>query len=121
MIGATYKPVKSDNGDYIYDVFEQLYRPFRNWSVTIKKNPVTLEDDDENGVYGDVIKHTVKAFDGHIGSWEEAPTRYNMVRLREDPEDETKYKYLSEEKSFSETGHYKGKVYNYTVTYPKGY
>lgn len=121
MIGATYKPVKSDNGDYIYDVFEQLYRPFRNWSVTIKKNPVTLEDDEKNGVYGDVIKHTVKAFDGHIGSWEEAPTRYNMVRLREDPEDETKYKYLSEEKSFPETGHYKGKVYNYTVTYPKGY
>lgn len=121
MIGATYKPVKSDNGDYIYDVFEQLYRPFRNWSVTIKKNPVTLEDDEKNGVYGDVIKHTVKAFDGHIGSWEETPTRYNMVRLREDPEDETKYKYLSEEKSFPETGHYKGKVYNYTVTYPKGY
>ena len=127
MIGATYKPVKSDDGDYIYDVFEQVYRPFRNWSVTEKRNPVNFETDNEKGVYGDATEHPMKAFDGHIGSWEETPTRYRMVRLREDPintkneDNSLKYKYLPEEITVDEIGHYKDEAYDYTVTYPIGY
>jgi hypothetical protein len=69
----------------------------------------------------------MKAFDGHIGSWEETPTRYRMVRLREDPintkneDNSLKYKYLPEEITVDEIGHYKDEAYDYTVTYPIGY
>jgi hypothetical protein len=124
MLGATYKPIKDDDGDYIFDVFEQVYRPFRNWSTEEKRHPITYEltdIDSKIGVFGDVIKHPVKLFDGHLGSWEEEPTRYRMVRLREDPEDPNKYQYLPKEIKIREVGYYKGNTYPYINTYPAGY
>ena len=120
-ISATYKPIKSDSGDYIYDVFEQVYRPFRDWSVTEKRNPVTFEEDDTVGVHGDVTYHPIKAFDGHMGAWQETPTRYNMVRVRENPMDPEKYTYLPKKISYQEKGHYNGEVYPYEIPYPAGY
>lgn len=120
VLNATYKPVKDEEGDYIFDVFQQQYRPFRNWSKDVKKNPLTFEEDEELGVYGDVTQHPMKWFDGHIGSWEEVPTRYRMVRLREDPLGED-YVYLDNELYITEEGHYKGKKYKYVNHYPVGY
>ena len=120
ILNATYKPIKDEDGDYIFDAFQQQYRPFRNWSKDVKKNPLTFEEDEELGVYGDITQHPMKWFDGHIGSWEEVPTRYRMVRLREDPLGED-YVYLDNELYIIEEGHYKGKNYKYVNHYPVGY
>ena len=127
LLPATYQPVKDDDGDYIFDVFEQVYRPFREWSTKEKRHPVTFETDSLIGVYGDVIEHPIKAFDGHIGKWREEPTRYRMVRVRRDPintlndDGSLKYKYLDRETIYHELGYYKNEVYPYEVTYPAGY
>ena len=119
-LNATFKPIKDDDGDYVFDAFQQQYRPFRDWRNDVKRNPLTLEEDEELGVFGDLIYHPVKWFDGHIGDWTEEPTRYRMVRVRENPFSEH-YGYLDEEITFKETGHYDGRDIEYTVTYPAGY
>lgn len=120
MPPVTFIPIKDDDGDYVYDVYKQHYRPFRAWDSQTFCNPVTLELDSELGVPGDIIHHGIKFFDGHLGSWDEMPTRYRMKRMREDPTSD-KYKYLQKEETWTEQGHYKGKNYEYKVTYPAGY
>jgi hypothetical protein len=120
-LNATFKPIKDDDGDYVFDVYQQLYRPFRDWNKDIKRNPLTLEEDDELGVYGDVTYHPVKWFDGHIGDWEELPTRFRMVRIRANPLNTNEYHYLDEPLTITETGHIDGENVQYTITYPAGY
>ena len=78
MPPVTFIPIKDDDGDYVYDVYKQHYRPFRAWDSQTFCNPVTLELDSELGVPGDIIHHGIKFFDGHLGSWDEMPTRYRM-------------------------------------------
>lgn len=120
MPPVTFIPIKDDDGDYVYDVYKQHYRPFRAWDSQTFCNPITLELDSELGVPGDIIHHGIKFFDGHLGSWDEMPTRYRMNRMREDPTSD-KYEYLPEETKWTEYGHYKGEIYQYEVTFPAGY
>jgi hypothetical protein len=120
LLPATYEPIKDDDGDYIFDVFEQVYRPFREWSTKEKRHPVTLEQDDTLGVYGDVVEHPIKFFDGHLGKWKEEPTRYRMSRIRKNPVGD-EYKYLKKRTAYTEIGYYKDQAYQYTITYPAGY
>ena len=121
VLNATFIPEKSDEGMYVFDPFTWNYRPYRDWDSDEYRDPLTLEIDNNAGVPGDKVHHPLKLFDGHLGAWYDVPTRYNMVRKYEDPEAETKYKYLTEDITIVESGHYDGKTYTYQITYPKGY
>lgn len=117
VLNATFIPEKSDEGAYVFDPFIWRYRPYRDWDSKEYRDPLTLEIDNVSGVPGDKAYHPLKLFDGHIGSWYDIPTRYNMVRKYEDP-DLDKYVYLENdiavEAEYDENS-------NCRVVYPKGY
>ena len=103
---ATYLPIKNNKGGaYIYDDVRQVYRKYRDWPSTEYRNPKTKEflEQIKGGVAGDIIHHEAQMFDGHLGDYEEIPTRYDMVRTFED-EDERAY--LTEDSNY---------VYNLTI------
>jgi hypothetical protein len=120
VLNATFIPQKDDEGAYVFDPFIGKYRPFRDWDSSEFRDPLTFEINNEAGVPGDKVYHPLKLFDGKLGAWYDTPTRYNMIRKYENPED-VKYKYLTEDITIIETGHYEGKEYEYENTYPKGY
>ena len=121
VLNATFIPQKDDDGAYVFDPFTWQYRPYRDWDSKEFRDPLTLEIDNNSGVPGDKTFKPIRLFDGHIGSWYDIPTRYNMVRKYEDPEANTDYKYLENDLTIKEKGHYEGKEYEYVITYPKGY
>lgn len=97
---ATYLPIKdNENGLYVYDTGKEVYRKYRPWSSKECRDPITKEllSQNEGGVRGDKIYHEMAWFDGHLGDYEEIPTRYNMIRTYEDEEDRN---YLSEDTKF---------------------
>ena len=120
-LNATFIPEKDDEGGYVFDPTIWKYRPYRDWDKDEYRDPITLEINKESGVPGDKVYHPLKLFDGRFGSWYDIPTRYNMVRKYENPDDQTKYKYLSERKVFKEIGHCNGQDVPYQITYPIGY
>lgn len=95
----TYLPIKNDNGSYIYDEVRGVYRKFRDWYKTEYKDLKTGEplEQIKGGYPGDVIYHDVQWFDGHIGSWDEKPQRYDMIRTYEDEEER---KYLKDSETY---------------------
>jgi hypothetical protein len=75
----TYLPIKDDKGgNYIYDVEREVYRRYRGWLSTECRDPKTGEylSQAQGGLAGDIIRHDMAWFDGHIGEWDEIPTRY---------------------------------------------
>lgn len=93
----TYLPIKdNEGGNYIYDEEREVYRRYRGWLSTEYRDPKTGEylPQIQGGLAGDIVRHDMAWFDGHIGEWDEIPTRYQMVRTYEDEEDRL---YLNED------------------------